>query len=128
MTPIRTAGLLVAGALLLAGCGGSEASKGGYAKGPSTQGKAKPAPAGGGSPKVTMTNISFKPPTLTARAGQTVTWTNQDGVPHDVKAASFKSKILQPGQSYSYKLAKPGTIDYVCTIHPNMKATIRVVG
>jgi plastocyanin len=132
MTPTRTAGLLAAGALLLAGCGG-EASKGGYASGPNTQTKARSSPAapsGGGGAQVTMTNITFKPETLTARVGQTVTWKNQDGVPHDVKAtqgASFKSAILQPGQSYSYKLAKAANVVYVCTIHPTMKAQIRVL-
>jgi plastocyanin len=130
MTPTRMAGLAAAAALLLGGCG-SEASKGGYAKGPSTQKSKSPAaPTGGGSPQVTMSNITFKPGTLTARVGQTVTWKNQDGVPHDVKAtqgATFKSAILQPGQSYSYKLAKAANVVYVCTIHPNMKASIRVV-
>jgi plastocyanin len=131
MTRTRVAGLLVAGALLAAGCG-SEASKGGYASGPSTNSKAKstgPVPLGT-SPRVTMINISFRPDNLTARVGQTVTWKNQDGVPHDVKAtegATFKSKILQPGQSYSYKLTKAANVVYVCTIHPTMKASIRVV-
>jgi plastocyanin len=130
MTPTRIAGLAAAAALLLGGCG-SEASKGGYAKGPSTQKSKSPAAAtGGGSPQVTMTNITFKPGTLTARVGQTVTWKNQDGVPHDVKAtqgAAFKSAILQPGQSYSFRLAKAANVVYVCTIHPNMKASIRVL-
>jgi plastocyanin len=130
MTPTRLVGLVAAGALLVGGCG-SEASKGGYAKGPSTQKSKSPAAATGGGPaQVTMINISFRPETLTARVGQTVTWTNQDGVPHDVTAtagANFKSKVLQPGQSYSYKLAKAANVVYVCTIHPTMKASIRVV-
>jgi plastocyanin len=131
MTPTRIAGLVAVAALLLGGCG-SEASKGGYAKGPSTQKSKSPAaPASGGGPaRVTMTNITFKPETLTAKVGQTVTWKNQDGVPHDVKAtqgAAFKSQILQPGRSYSYKLAKAANVVYVCTIHPTMKASIRVL-
>jgi plastocyanin len=132
MTPTRTATLLIAGALLLAGCGG-EASKGGYASGPSTQSKGKPssaAPSAGRAAQVTMSNIAFKPDTLTGKVGQKVTWKNEDGVPHDIKAtqgATFKSQILQPGQSYSYKLGKAGNVVYVCTIHPTMKATIRVV-
>ena len=49
--------------------------------------------------------------------------------PHDVKAtsgASFNSQILQPGQSYGYRVAKAGTIDYVCTIHPGMVGTLVV--
>ena len=42
--------------------------------------------------------------------------------------ATFKSRIVQQGQSYSYRPVKVGTIQYVCTIHPNMRATLQVVG
>ena len=89
MRPTRMAGLLAAGALLVAGCG-SEASKGGYAKGPNTQQSRSPAPAGGsgGPAQVTMSNIAFKPETLTVRVGQTISWKNEDGVPHDYRLIS----------------------------------------
>jgi plastocyanin len=129
-----SAGLLVAAVLLLSACGG-ESSKGGYATGPSAKqgggGPAPPssAPSAGVTARVTMTNVTFKPGRLTARVGQSVQWTNQDGVPHDVKAVKgddFKSQILQPGQTYRYQLGRAGTVQYVCTIHPTMKATIRV--
>ncbi len=118
--------------VVLAGCGGG----GGYGS-PTNQGASsgtastpapKPAPAGG-IVQVTMANIAFNPAQTTAKVGQTVKWSNQDGVPHTVKAVkgeNFKSKDLQPGQSYSYKLDHAGTIQYVCTIHPQMMATIRV--
>jgi plastocyanin len=115
----------------LGGCGGSG---GGYAtpsKPASSPAPAStPAPTQGATVQITMANIAFNPAQSTGKVGQTVKWTNQDGVPHTVKAIrgeSFKSKDLQPGQSYSYKLDHAGTIQYVCTIHPNMTATIHVV-
>jgi plastocyanin len=123
----------VAGAIL-AGCGGS--GGGGYGSAPKSSSTpaststAAPAPAQGATVQVTMMNTAFNPAQSTGKVGQTVKWTNQDGVPHNVtavKGGSFKSKDLQPGQSYSYKLASAGTIQYVCTIHPNMTATLHVV-
>ena len=62
--------------------------------------------------------------------GQTVVWTNQDDVDHDVtakKGADFESKTLSKGDTYKAKLTKTGTIDYVCTIHPSQRGTITVV-
>jgi plastocyanin len=122
------AGVIAVSALTLGGCGGG----GGYGNGPASQ---SPEPQGAAPPagttaRVTMENIAFKPDRLTARVGQTVHWTNQDGVPHTVtatKGASFASKVLEPSQSYSYKVAATGTVSYVCTIHANMKGTIQAV-
>jgi plastocyanin len=77
-----------------------------------------------------MQNIVYRPAQVTAKVGQTITWSNQDGVTHNVVAtsgASFKSNLLQPGQSFSTRVTRPGTIQYVCTIHPNMTGTIQVV-
>jgi plastocyanin len=34
--------------------------------------------------------------------------------------------IVSPSTTFSIKLTQPGTIHYVCTIHPWMKATIVV--
>jgi plastocyanin len=111
----------------LAGCGAD--SGGGYAT-PTFQ-KGAPSANRSGLVQVTMANIAFVPAQSTARVGQTITWSNQDGVPHTVTAtsgATFRSRILQPGQSFSYQPVKVGTIQYMCTIHPNMKATLQVVG
>jgi plastocyanin len=126
--------LLVPAVLILAGCGG-ESSKGGLAAGPKTKTRtAAPAqgaaPSAGSTAQVVMVNIAFKPDHLTAKVGESVQWSNQDGVPHTVKAVKgdhFQSKVLQPGEGFRYQLGRPGVVDYVCTIHPNMKATVRVV-
>jgi hypothetical protein len=54
--------------------------------------------------------------------GTTVTWINNDSVPHTVTAddASFDSGTLQPGQSYSRTflgIATGSTVNYHCAIH-----------
>jgi plastocyanin len=133
MRRLSAAASIAALGAVLAGCGGSGGGYGAAPKSSSTPAPtstAAPAPAQGAAVQITMANIAFNPAQSTGKVGQTVKWTNQDGVPHTVKAVkgeNFKSKDLQPGQSYSYKLDHAGTIQYVCTIHPNMTATIHVV-
>jgi len=76
-----------------------------------------------------MKNIQFAPTSVTAKVGQTVKWTNDDSVDHNVTAksgATFKSSNFGQGGTYSFKAAKAGTISYVCTIHPGMVGTIIV--
>jgi len=78
-----------------------------------------------------MKNLAFDPKTVHAKVGQTVMWTNNDGPPHNVTYVSgpkFKSspQMMNTGATYSLKLTKPGTIQYFCTIHPFMKASIVV--
>jgi plastocyanin len=115
------AALVLAAALAVAGCGsgGSSGSK----SSPATSSPAAKTTA------VTLQNFAFNPSNLTAKVGQTITWTNRDSVAHNVtakKGDNFHSTTLNPGQSYSHKLDHAGTISYVCTIHPNMKATLTV--
>jgi plastocyanin len=134
---MRRAGTLAAAlatlGVVVAGCAGSTTSGGGYGsatdKGAADGTASTPAakPSAGGAAQVTMANIAFNPTQVTAKVGQTVKWTNQDGVPHNVTAPTFRSKDLQPGQSYSYRVTRAGTFRYVCTIHPQMVATIQVV-
>jgi plastocyanin len=77
-----------------------------------------------------MKNLAFVPTSIHAKVGQTVQWTNSDTPAHNVTYQSgpkFKSSgTINPGGTFSIKLTKPGTIHYVCTIHPFMKATIVV--
>jgi plastocyanin len=62
-----------------------------------------------------------------------VTWINDDEAEHTVDAANgaFKSEVLKtkpikPGESFSFTFEQPGTYEYVCSIHPTMKAVIEV--
>ena len=78
---------------------------------------------------ISMKNIQFAPKAATAKVGQTVVWTNQDSVAHNVTAtsgASFRSANFGKGGTYKQTLTAPGKIAYVCTLHPGMDATLTV--
>ena len=78
---------------------------------------------------VKIDNFSFGPATITIPAGSTVTWTNNDDVPHVVTSDDgkmFKSKALDTDDHFSFTFAKPGTYNYYCAIHPKMTAKIVV--
>ena len=84
------------------------------------------APVSGNA--VSIDNFAFAPATLTVPVGSTVTWTNKDEEPHTVVAndGSFHSPGMGSQATFSYTFAKPGTFDYVCSIHPYMHATVVV--
>ena len=77
-----------------------------------------------------MKNLAFSPASVTAKVGQTVQWTNQDTPPHNIFYVSgpkfTSSPTLNTGGQFKLKLTQPGTIHYICSIHPFMKATIVV--
>jgi amicyanin len=78
---------------------------------------------------VSIDNFTFTPPTLTVKAGTTVTWTNKDDIPHGIAAtnnAFTRSKALDTDDSYSFTFTTPGTYQYFCYIHPHMVGTIVV--
>ncbi len=79
-------------------------------------------------PQVTIQNFQFAPATVTVPAGTTVTWTNRDDDTHTVTERNkrFSSKVLDPGQTFSYTFTTPGTYTYYCAIHPHMTATVIV--
>ncbi|MFI6937003.1 cupredoxin family copper-binding protein [Streptomyces sp. NPDC050287] len=79
---------------------------------------------------VTMKGYAFSPASLSVPVGSTVTWTNQDTAPHDVKTTSgpvsIHSPMLNKGQSWSFTFSTAGSYGYYCTVHPNMTAGITV--
>ncbi len=114
----------------LVGCGSSNSSSSSSA-GTTSSAKSSPAPSGGGATvNVTMKNVAFDPKSVSAKVGDTVKWVNEDQPPHNVTYVSgpkfTSSGTLNTGDTFSIKLTAPGTIHYVCTIHPFLKATITV--
>jgi plastocyanin len=82
------------------------------------------APAGA---TVTIDGVAYQPPALTVQRGQTVTWVNKDPFPHTVTAAgTFDSHDIAAGKSWQFTPRKAGQFDYICTLHPNMKGTLKV--
>jgi len=78
-----------------------------------------------------MQDIEYVPKEVTVKKGGTVTWTNSDSVTHTVTkeggpGAEFDSGNMEVDDTFEQKFDMPGTIDYVCTIHPNQTGTITV--
>jgi Icc protein len=79
---------------------------------------------------VSISNFTFAPAALTVRAGQEVTWVNEDDAPHTVVGADpgspLKSPALDTGDKYSAQLTQPGTYKYFCSLHPHMTGVVTV--
>ncbi len=77
---------------------------------------------------VQIANFAFSPARLTIKAGDSVTWTNQDSVGHSATAddGSFDTGILAQGSSGTITFSKAGTFTYHCKVHPMMHGTIIV--
>ena len=119
--------------LVAAGCGGDDDDDGGGGGGASKS--EEPAGGGGGGTQVSMKNIQFSPKDLTVNAGQTITFTNDEAIAHDVHKtsgpgpdfASGPTGGMQEGDTFKLTLDKPGKYDYVCDVHaPGMAGTITV--
>ena len=109
--------------LVVAGCGGDDDDDGG-----------EEVEAGRGA-EVGMANIQFEPAELSVSAGDTITFTNNESVPHDVHKTSgpgpdFSSGDtggMMNGDTFKLTLDEPGSYEYVCNVHaPGMAGTITV--
>jgi plastocyanin len=78
---------------------------------------------------IKIDNFTFNPPDLVIAAGTTVTWINEDDVPHTAVAEdhkTFRSKPMDTEDKYVFTFANPGVYPYFCSIHPHMTAKIIV--
>lgn len=71
-------------------------------------------------------------PTVTVKAGQQISWTNQGQHEHIIRAKSldgqieFESGPIQPGDSFAVTMVQPGTYEYECTVDGSFTGTITV--
>jgi plastocyanin len=77
---------------------------------------------------VLISGFKYQPGVLAVNIGDTVEWKNADIVPHTVTAVekSFNSGSIAPGATWTLVANKTGTFNYICTLHPNMKARLVV--
>jgi plastocyanin len=118
--------LLVAAALGLAACGGSDDSSAGNAE-------ADPGASGGkatATDAVTIESFEFKPQQITVASGTTVTWTNGDSAVHSIKDKGdlFESDDLSEGGTFEHTYDEAGEFPYICGIHQYMTGTVVVEG
>ena len=105
----------------LAACGGDDGGEQGAS--------AEACPSG--AVVIEMVDIKFDPEDATADVGQQVCWTNEDSIDHNAVAesgASFESELFGKGETFTTSVDRPGTVDYVCTIHPGMTGTLTIKG
>jgi len=122
--------------LVVTGCGGDDDDDGGGGGGGASQTE-EPAGdgGGGGGTQVSMQNIQFDPKDVTVNAGDTITFTNDEAVAHDVHKTSGPGKDfasgptggMQEGDTFELTLDQAGKYEYVCDVHaPGMAGTITV--
>jgi plastocyanin len=77
----------------------------------------------------TIADFAFSPPAITVTAGESVSWHNDGPSQHSATADdhSFDTGVLSKGESGSHTFDRAGTFSYFCTVHPNMKGTVRVL-
>ena len=157
ITRTRILGTFLFGAMfLVAACGGGSTattapsaapvSAAPASEAPSSQAPASEAPsseapsaaAGGGgcavaqsagTVAVKIANFAFSPAAVTAKVGDTITWTNNDSAGHTAtmdNQAACTTTTLATGASGSITFSAAGTYPYHCKIHPNMTGTITV--
>jgi plastocyanin len=115
----------------LSACGSSSTANGpNYGTAPVVP--APQTPAGTHASKIVrMSSLAFIPATVHVRVGQTIEWTNQDNVVHNVTSndgLTIQSGNFGPGHTFEFTPKQTGSISYYCTIHPTtMQATIVVL-
>jgi plastocyanin len=77
---------------------------------------------------VAISGFAFRPAETTIRAGQAVTWTNEDPAEHTVtqQGGGFTSRTLGRSARFRMVFDRPGTYRYFCALHPEMKGTVVV--
>jgi plastocyanin len=89
------------------------------------------APAEAASHAVTIKQYAYGPGSMNIEQGDTVTWTNQDTASHDVVVTSgpvsFRSPMLDKGESWSYTFTTAGAYSYTCSVHPDMRGSVTAV-
>lgn len=72
----------------------------------------------------------FSPDSVTIKKGETLTFVNDDTVPHNIYSASkgneFNLGSQPPGASTNVTFSEVGETQVMCAIHPRMKMTLKV--
>jgi plastocyanin len=77
--------------------------------------------------QITMENLVISPAEASAKVGDTIEWINKDIFAHTATARNGDWDVtIPPKKTVTSALKKPGTVEYYCRFHPNMKATLIV--
>lgn len=82
---------------------------------------------------VNIDKMKYETSEITIKAGDAVTWTNLEVMPHNVHFLAgvvadeaVKGTMLKKDESWSARFNEPGTYDYHCTPHPFMRGKVVV--
>jgi len=79
---------------------------------------------------VSQKGRAFSTEEITIKKGETVTFLNDDSVPHNIMSASqgneFNLGSQPPGAATDVTFKEAGDVLVICAIHPRMKMMIRV--
>lgn len=79
---------------------------------------------------VTQADKKFNVAAIAIRAGEKVTFRNEDAIAHNVFSATpstpFNLAVQQPGASSSVAFPTAGEVQVRCAFHPTMKLTVTV--
>jgi plastocyanin len=82
-------------------------------------------PARAATIQISMENMVISPAEASAKVGDTVEWINKDVLVHSATARNGDFDVTMPAKkTMTTVLQKPGTVDYYCRFHPNMKAVL----
>jgi plastocyanin len=127
-------------ALVLAGCsGGGTATAGAGSPAPASAPAASSDAGGGaavcassteaGTVQASMAGSAFTPPTIQAKVGDVITWTNNDSIGHTATVdddPACTTETLAGGETGSLTFSAAGTYAFHCKIHSFMTGTIEV--
>lgn len=89
-----------------------------------------PAPVQTSPNTVLMSGMTFSPASITVPVGTTITWKNNDGVPHTSTSDTgvWNTGNIDAGKSAVTTFDAAGTYPYTCTYHASMgmKGTVIV--
>jgi hypothetical protein len=117
-------------ALAFVGCGGSSMNPTMVPMGGGGTPMSTPTPSPSGSGMGVISGFAFN--AMTVAVNTTVTWRNDDTVPHTATADAssafqFNTGNIAPGAtSQGVVFSQVGTFTYHCTVHPAMHGTIIV--
>jgi plastocyanin len=79
---------------------------------------------------VTQEDKTFSEEEVTLKAGDSITFLNNDSATHNVysrsKGNQFDSGAQGPNESITQVFSSPGAVKVRCAIHPRMKLTVNV--
>jgi plastocyanin len=79
---------------------------------------------------IEIRQLQFAPQTITVKPGEVVAVNNRDSIEHTVtstQTGAFDTGLIAPGKTVTFAAPlEPGTYEYFCSQHPEMKAKLVV--